>query len=146
MKLNNIQIIGRIGKDAKIIDHQGRKFLAFSVAVDESYKDSNGTKVERTSWHDCNTEQERFFKVINWLTKGREVFVDGRPSVRLYEKDGKQYGTIRIQISNISLGNSPNDERPAATAPAATATVARPAAASVGAAFNADEASDDLPF
>lgn len=142
MKLNSLQIIGRIGQDAKIIDYQGRKFVSFSVAVDESYKDAHGTKVERTAWFDCNTEQERFFKVITWLTKGREVFVEGKPSVRVYEKDGKHIGAIRINVQNISLGNSPYDNQQPVAAPA---PAARPAAAPVLAGFNAQE-SDDLPF
>ncbi|WP_020603153.1 single-stranded DNA-binding protein [Spirosoma spitsbergense] len=135
MKLHQLQVIGRIGQDARIIDHQGRKFVAFSLAVDESYKDGNGTKVERVIWYDCNTEQERFFKVVSWLTKGREVLVEGKPSVRVYEKDGRHHGAIRIQVQNISLGYSPNDERPAATAPVAAA----PATAG-------DEENNDLPF
>ena len=143
MKLNSLQIIGRIGQDAKIIDYQGRKFVSFSVAVDEGYKDSYGTKVERTAWFDCNTEQERFFKVITWLTKGREVFVEGKPSVRVYEKDGKHIGAIRINVQNISLGNSPYDNQQPVAAPA---RAARPAAAPLAAAFAADEESNDLPF
>lgn len=143
MKLNSLQIIGRIGQDAKIIDYQGRKFVSFSVAVDESYKDGNGTKIERTAWFDCNTEQERFFKVISWLTKGREVLVQGKPSVRVYEKDGKHYGAIRVNVQNISLGNSPYDNQQPVAAPA---PVARPAAAPVATAFFAEEESNDLPF
>lgn len=142
MKLNSLQFIGRIGQDAKIVDHQGNKFVTFSVAVDESYKDGNGTKIERTTWYDCNTEQERFFKVISWLTKGREVLVQGKPSVRVYEKDGKHYGAIRVNVQNISLGHSPHDNQQPVAAPA---PVARPAAAPALAGFNAEE-SDDLPF
>ncbi|MCX6216589.1 single-stranded DNA-binding protein [Spirosoma sp.] len=140
MKLNQIQAIGRIGQDAKIVDHQGRKFVAFSIGVDESYKDRNGVKVERVAWFDCVSEQERFFNVASWLTKGREVLVEGKPSVRTWEKDGRTNASIRIQISNISLGNSPNDVRPTA------APVSTPAPAPFVAVGSADETGDDLPF
>lgn len=145
MKLNHIQVIGRIGQDAKIIDHQGRKFIAFSLAIDESYKNQEGVKVERVTWYDCVSEQERFFKVASWLTKGREVLVDGKPTVRMYEKDGKWNGVIRISLQNISLGNTPNDERPA-NSPAARPAVQATPAATAGAPFANSGESDDLPF
>ncbi|GAB4047048.1 single-stranded DNA-binding protein [Spirosoma litoris] len=144
MKLNQIQAIGRIGKDAVIHDYQGKKFLAFSLAIDESYKNSEGTKVERVTFYDCTTEQERFFKIASWLTKGREILVEGKPSVRTYEKDGKAYGAIKIQIANISLGSSPHDERPVAAGQAPQ--TARPAATTAAVPFPAEAESDDLPF
>lgn len=142
MKLNKIQIVGRLGQDAKIIDHQGRKFVAFTVGVDEGYKDRNGTKVDKVVWYDCATEQDRFFKVTEWLTKGREVYVDGKPSVRTYEKDNKTYANIRIQIDTISLGNLPTGQTASTPAPAAT----KPAPAPAGGFNHQDDDNNDLPF
>lgn len=149
MRLNQIQAIGRIGQDAKIIVSNERKFVAFSLAVDESYKDRNGNKVEKTVWYDCTSEQERFLKIIDWLTKGREVFVTGKPSVRTYEKDGKVYGSIRIQLDNLSLGSDgTNGQQRTATAQA-TAQARTTAPAAPAAAFNSsfdDDEANDLPF
>ncbi|GAB3990455.1 hypothetical protein GCM10028807_17660 [Spirosoma daeguense] len=142
MRLNQLQVIGRIGQDAKIVDHNGRKFVAFSLAVDESYKDRNGNKVDKVVWCDCVTEQERFFNVINWLTKGREVYVEGKPSARAYEKDGKLYATIRISVNQISLGNKANGS----TTTTAPTTPAPAIAATTAPAPFAIEESDDLPF
>lgn len=49
---NKVQLIGRLGQDPEIVTfNDGNKMAKFSLATDESYKNQNGEKVERTFWH-----------------------------------------------------------------------------------------------
>ena len=49
---NKVQLIGRLGQDPEItIFPDGNKMAKFSLATDDSYKDKNGQKIERTYWH-----------------------------------------------------------------------------------------------
>lgn len=47
--LNRVMLIGRLGQDPKLTYlPSGNPVANFSVATDESYKDRDGNKVERT--------------------------------------------------------------------------------------------------
>lgn len=48
-----LEAIGNLGADAIIKDLNGQKYIAFSVAHTESYKDSQGQRHERTTWVSC---------------------------------------------------------------------------------------------
>ena len=83
---NKVQLIGRLGKDAETITFDDGKVKArFPVATNETFRNSEGEKVERTQWHD----------VVAWggpvgqyLKKGAEGAVEGRLTYRTYE-DGE---------------------------------------------------------
>ena len=74
-------IIGNITQDAQIKDWNGSQFIAFSVADNETYRDREGTKHERTTYVSClkpvfngNTN------VAPFLKKGTLVYLRGRVS------------------------------------------------------------------
>ncbi len=49
---NKVQLIGNLGNNPEIITlESGKKLAKFSVATNESYKNSNGEKVTDTQWH-----------------------------------------------------------------------------------------------
>ena len=54
-----LEAIGNLGADAIIKDLNGQKYIAFSVAHTESYKDSQGQRHERTTWVSCLKYGER---------------------------------------------------------------------------------------
>lgn len=60
-----LEAIGNLGADAIIKDLNGQKYIAFSVAHTESYKDSQGQRHERTTWVSCLKYGES--QVINYL-------------------------------------------------------------------------------
>lgn len=149
MNLNQLQIIGRLGQNAKIINHQDRLFISFSVAVDDSYTDNSGAKIERAVWYECVSESESHRKLSTWLTKGREVFVQGKPSLRYYTDQNQQTkASIRILIHNLSLGVSPADQVQApavAQVPPGGGPLTRPVQTSPAQSSPADD-DDQLPF
>lgn len=97
-------IIGNITQDAQIKDWNGSQFIAFSVADNETYRDREGTKHERTTYVSClkpvfngNTN------VAPFLKKGTLVYLRGRVSSRVYEKDGRWYGGLNFRVDDLTL-------------------------------------------
>ena len=57
--VNKVILIGRLGKDPEIKTFDnGNSIANFSLATNETYKDRNGEKQDRTDWHNI---QEQFY-------------------------------------------------------------------------------------
>lgn len=83
---NKVQLIGRLGQDPEIINFtDGNKMAKFSLATDDSYKDKNGNKVERAYWHNVVVRGGLVKVVENYITKGKEIAVEGKLTNRSYE-------------------------------------------------------------
>lgn len=137
-----LEAIGNLRADAIIKDLNGQKYIAFSVAHTESYKDSQGQRHERTTWVSCLKYGES--PVINYLKKGTRVFIRGELSAKAYEAGGALQAGINCRVRELQLlgGNRADQtEAPqqAVTTSAATPTYAPPA-------YQQPEEVDDLPF
>lgn len=99
--MNKIIIRGRIGNDAEVRTTQGGKTVAsFSVAVDDGYGDN-----KRTEWMRCSLWGKRAEGgLVQYLTKGQEVLVEGKASVNAYvNKSGEAKGSIDIFVGDLEL-------------------------------------------
>jgi single-strand DNA-binding protein len=97
MSVNKVLLIGNLGRDPEVrYLPSGNPVANFSIATSENYTDRNGTKQERTDWHNIVVYGKQAELCGQYLKKGRQVFVEGRISYRNYEaKDGsgKRYVT-----------------------------------------------------
>jgi single-strand DNA-binding protein len=114
------EIIGNLGADVEIREFNGVKFISFSLAISESYKNKDGERVSKTTWVNCTKRGES--GVLKYLTKGVKVFVRGRQTVSTYDKDGVTYPSIRINVDELTLlggekknGNETNEYPPLTT-------------------------------
>ena len=81
--LNRVEILGRLGRDPELkYTQSGQPVATLSVATDESYKDSNGNKVERTEWHRVNAWGRTAENCNQYLRKGSQVLVEGSLQTR----------------------------------------------------------------
>lgn len=106
-----LEAIGNLGADAIIKDLNGQKYIAFSVAHTESYKDSQGQRHERTTWVSCLKYGES--QVINYLKKGTRVFIRGELSAKAYEAGGALQAGINCRVRELQLlgGNRADQNR-----------------------------------
>ena len=91
---NKVQLIGRLGQDPEIVNFEdGNKLAKFSMATDDSYKDKEGKKIERTYWHNVVVRGGLVNVVENYVTKGQEIAIEGKLTNRSYEdkEGGKRY-------------------------------------------------------
>ena len=134
--LNRWEGIGRLGNDIELrYMPNGDAVANFNIAVDDSYKDKQGQKVEKTEWVRCVAFGKTAEFLGQWLHKGKRLLAVGKLKTREYEKDGiKRYtteivvdmkgtlqllggkegdGTPRQQRARREAGNG-NAQRPAA--------------------------------
>jgi single-strand DNA-binding protein len=104
--VNKVILIGHLGKDAETrFTPAGVSVTSFSVATNRRWKDQQtGEWKEETDW--SNVVLWRQENLANYLTKGKQVYVEGRLQTRSYDdKDGKkQYRTEVIAEDVILLG------------------------------------------
>ena len=83
---NKVQLIGNLGNDPEIINLESGKTLAkFSIATNESYKNSKGEKITETQWHNIVAWGRTATLAEKYLQKGKEVAVEGKLTSRSYE-------------------------------------------------------------
>ncbi|WP_299519517.1 single-stranded DNA-binding protein [Winogradskyella sp.] len=104
---NKVQLIGNLGNDPEIINLESGKTLAkFSIATNESYKNAQGERVTDTQWHNIVAWGKTAQIVEKFVTKGKEVAIEGKLTTRTWEdKDGiKRYTTEVVCNELLMLG------------------------------------------
>jgi single-strand DNA-binding protein len=88
----------------------------FSIATDEQWKDKNGEKVQKTTWHNIVCWKKLAEIAGNYLKKGSQVFIEGKIDNRSYEdKDGNKRYISEIVASTMTMlgGKSSGGEKAA---------------------------------
>src|SRR5579863_1422076 len=109
--VNKVILVGNLGREAETkFTPSGVAMTRFSVATSRRWKDQqSGEWKEETDW--ANIVLWRQENLANYLTKGKQVFVEGRLQTRSYDdKDGKkQYMTEVVAEDVILLGGRGGD-------------------------------------
>jgi len=102
---NKVQLIGNVGNEPEITNlESGKKVAKFSIATNESYKDSNGEKVTNTQWHTIVGWGKIAEIVEKYVGKGKEVALEGKLTSRSYEtKEGEKRYVTEVVIDEILL-------------------------------------------
>ena len=88
--LNRVQIIGRLGKDPEEkTTKKGTKYAYFSVAVDRQWKGNDGKTQKETDWFNVEAWGRLGEVCLEYLSKGRLIFLEGRLNTDRYEKEGE---------------------------------------------------------
>ncbi|HKY05018.1 MAG TPA: single-stranded DNA-binding protein, partial [Blastocatellia bacterium] len=87
---NKIMIVGYLGRDPELrYTTQGTPVCDFSIATTERRKDKAGDVQEATTWFRVSLFGRQAEVASQYLTKGRQVYVEGQLSQREYtDKDG----------------------------------------------------------
>ena len=98
-----MNITGRLTRNAEVRTLSNEKEVVnFSVAVNDSYRNKQGERVEQTTFFDCAYWISS--KVAKLLTKGTLVELTGRVSTRAWTgKDGEPKAGLNFHTSNIKL-------------------------------------------
>ncbi|HOP59295.1 MAG TPA: single-stranded DNA-binding protein [Bacteroidales bacterium] len=99
---NKVMLVGNLGQDPEIKTLEtGKKVVNFTLATKENYKNSEGQKINETTWHNIVAWNGLAEIASRYLKKGNEVFVEGKIVYRTYE-DKK--GTTRY-VTDIVLND-----------------------------------------
>src|SRR5208337_5433309 len=110
MAINKVIVIGNLGANPTVrtLPNSGQNVANFSLATTERFTDRSGTKQQRTEWHRVVAFGKLADTCQQFLTKGRQVYVEGRLTTRQYEaKDGsgKRSRTEIVALQMRLLGN-----------------------------------------
>lgn len=95
--LNKVILIGYMGRDPEGREtSDGTKVANLSVATSSKYKGE-----DKTEWHRVTCFGKTAEFVLQYLTKGRLVAVEGRIAYGSYEKDGITRYTTDIIASRL---------------------------------------------
>ena len=103
--MNKIIVIGNLGRDPEMrYTPSGQAVTSFSVASNRSYTTASGERREETEWFNVNA-WGRLGELCNqYLTKGRQVYVEGRLRSRSYEgRDGQQRFVNEINLADVQF-------------------------------------------
>lgn len=120
--LNQVQIIGHLGKDPETrYLPSGDAVCNFSIATTEKWKDkATGDAKEQTEWHRISTFGKLAEICGQYLKKGSLTFVQGSIKTRKYtDKDGVEKFSTEIKADTMKmLGGKPegHESRPAQSA------------------------------
>ena len=94
--LQKIEIIGNVVADAELKQSKsGNQYVSFTVAVNEG----NGDE-KRTTYYDVGSSKTG---ILNYVKKGRTIYVSGRLSLSAVCRDNKAYLNAYVTASEIDL-------------------------------------------
>ncbi len=101
--LNKIMIIGNLGKEPEMrFTPSGNPVTSFSVATNRVYNTQDGERKEETEWFTVVTWNRLAENCNQFLTKGQQVYVEGRLRTRTWEgQDGQKRTSVEIVASNV---------------------------------------------
>ncbi|MFH2059925.1 MAG: single-stranded DNA-binding protein [Pseudomonadota bacterium] len=103
--LNKVMLIGRLGKDPEIrYSQQGTAVVNFSIATSEQWTDKNtGARQEKTEWHNIVVFGKQAETCEKYLSKGRQVYIEGKLQTSTYEKEGQTHYSTKVVVDNFQF-------------------------------------------
>ncbi|OAZ03887.1 single-stranded DNA-binding protein [Flavobacterium succinicans] len=102
---NRVQLIGHVGNEPEIKTFDGGKKLAsLTIATNDTYRNDKGDKVEQTEWHKVTAWGKTADIIEKYVTKGKEVAIEGKLTHRSYEdKNGEKRYITEVIVNEILL-------------------------------------------
>jgi len=143
--VNKVILIGRLGKDPELkYTPSGAPVVNFSLATDESFKDRSGEQQNRTEWHRIVAWGKLAEICGEYLTKGKQVYIEGSIRSRQWEdQSGNKRTTYEIVARQMTMLGSRAESERAATERTPSD---RPAAAPPEAPPEPEITDEDIPF
>ncbi|MGH7778472.1 MAG: single-stranded DNA-binding protein [Candidatus Binataceae bacterium] len=97
--------------EVRTLPNSGQHVANFSLATTERFTDRSGAKQQRMDWHRIVAFGTLADTCERFLSKGRQVYIEGRLTTRQYEaKDGsgKRYRTEIVARQLRLLGKRPD--------------------------------------
>jgi len=139
--INKVILIGRLGSDPEVrYTPDGTAVANFSIATSDEWTDkATNEKKERTEWHRIVAFGRLGEICGEYLSKGRQVYIEGKLQTRSWEKDGvTRYTTEIVAFTVQFLGTRDSADTYRPPGPAETPESSAPSLP--------DKQDDDIPF
>jgi single-strand DNA-binding protein len=116
MSFNKVILVGNLGRDPELkYTPQGTAVCNFPVATTERRKGASGELEEITTWFRVSAWGRQAELANEYLTKGRQVYVEGRLRVGEYtDREGKPRTSLEVNATDIQfIGQRGEEPAPA---------------------------------
>jgi single-strand DNA-binding protein len=150
--LNKVLLIGNLGRDPEVRSTpSGQPVASFSLATSRRWKDKNGQRQEQTEWHNIVVWGRQAEIAGQYLTKGKQIFVEGRIQTRSWDdrQTGEKKYRTEIVCDNFQMiGARPSEVEGAGSGagPAGPSYDEGTFGGAGGGAGAAGSEDDDIPF
>jgi len=113
--INSVVLCGRVTRDADVrYTNGGMAVSEISVAVNRY---AGKGKQDEVSFIECTVWGKQAESLCQYLTKGRQVVVQGELKQERWEKDGQKQSRVTIIVNHLQLmgGKQTHEERPQST-------------------------------
>ena len=143
MSVNKAILIGNLGKDPDLqYTPSGTAVAKFTLATNERWTGQDGQTNEKTVWHNIVVWGKQAEISKEYLSKGRQVYIEGRIDNRSYDdKEGNKRYISEIVAQRIQFLGTRGDTAGSPGSAPASAASSEPAS---GPSDSGDD--DDLPF
>jgi len=103
--INKVILIGNLGSDPEVrYTPDGTAVANFSIATSDEWTDKGtGERKKRTEWHRIVAWRKLGEICGEYLSKGRQVYVEGKLQTRSWEKDGVTRYSTEIIASDVQF-------------------------------------------
>ncbi len=144
---NQVTLMGNLTRDPELRQiPSGQSVCSFSLALNRSYKGSDGEWQEATDYVDIVAWGPLGERVAQYVTKGRPVLVSGRLQSRSWEQDGQKRSKLEVIAQDVTFLGSREGGAPVSTGPASPKNESKPSKKEDS---NIDDEPinlDDIPF
>ncbi len=109
MSVNKAILVGNLGKDPELrYTPSGTAVCTFSLATTDRFKNKQGEQQDRTEWHNIVVWAGLAEICGKYLTKGKQIYIEGRIQNRSYDdRDGnKRYISEVVATEMQMLGRA----------------------------------------
>jgi single-strand DNA-binding protein len=146
--VNKVILVGNLGKDPEVRSMpSGQPVATFTMATSRRWKDKSGQRQEQTEWHTIVCFGKQAEIAGQYLTKGKQLFVEGRIQTRSWDdrQTGEKKYRTEIVCENFQMLGQRGGDFEHAAAPAAGAP-SYDEGSYGGAGGGGDMEDDDIPF
>ncbi len=84
--VNKVILIGNLGRDPEVRSTpSGQPVATFTLATSRRWRDKSGQKQEQTEWHQIVVWGKQAEIAGQYLTKGKQIFLEGRLQTRSWD-------------------------------------------------------------
>ena len=109
---NQVILMGNLTRDPDLRSTpNGQSVCSFSLALNRSYKGSDGNWQEVTDYVDIVAWGPLGERVAQYLQKGRPCLVNGRLQSRSWEQEGQKRSKVEVVANDVTFLGSPQGDR-----------------------------------
>jgi single-strand DNA-binding protein len=103
--VNKVILVGNLGRDPEVrYIRDGTAVANLRIATSETWNDANGQKQERTEWHRVVAWGKLAEIAKEYMTKGRQVYVEGRLQTRSWDdREGNKRYTTEVRADQMIM-------------------------------------------